>query len=88
MQDGYTVVMWNLDPLDWKADDALELLERTKRVIEENPEGGILLFHDTNRVTAEAFPLIMEWLQERNEESRAHGERELQVVGIDQFIDN
>ena len=85
---GYTVVMWNLDPLDWQASTARELLKRSKRVIEENPEGGIFLLHDTNRNTAQAFPLIMEWIAERNAQMAAQGLPVLEVVGIDRFITN
>ncbi|MBN2714951.1 MAG: polysaccharide deacetylase family protein [Deltaproteobacteria bacterium] len=85
---GYTVVMWNLDPLDWQAKTARELLRRSQRVIDENPEGGVFLLHDTNRNTAQAFPLIMEWIEERNTRLAAEGKPELEVVGIDQFIRN
>lgn len=85
---GYTVIMWNLDPLDWKAATARELLNRSKKVIEENPDGGVFLLHDTNRNTAEAFPLIMEWIDERNARLAALGKPVLEVVGIDQFIRN
>lgn len=84
--EGYTIVMWNLDPMDWKAANAIDLLERTKRVIEENPDGGVLLFHDTNRTTAEAMPLIIEWIQERNARLAAEGQAVLEIVGIEQFI--
>ncbi|MBN2343301.1 MAG: polysaccharide deacetylase family protein [Deltaproteobacteria bacterium] len=85
---GYTVVMWNLDPLDWQATTARQLLERSKRIIEENPDGGVFLLHDTNRNTAQAFPLIMEWIEERNARLAAEGKPGLEVVGIDKFIKN
>ena len=84
--ENYTIVMWNLDPLDWKARTALELLGRVKKVIEENPDGGILLMHDTNSVTVEAFPLIMEWLRERNRKLAAKNLPGLEIVGLDEFI--
>lgn len=83
---GYTIVMWNLDPLDWKANTARGLLKRAKQVIEENPEGGVFLLHDTNRNTAQAFPLIMEWIEERNTRLASEGKPILEVVGIDQFV--
>ena len=70
-KEAYTVVMWNLDPLDWKAKDAADLLKRVKLAIEENPSGGVLLMHDTNSTTIKAFPLIVEWIEERNERLRA-----------------
>ncbi|MBN2528773.1 MAG: polysaccharide deacetylase family protein [Deltaproteobacteria bacterium] len=87
-RNGYTVVMWNLDPLDWMAETPRALLRRSQRVIEENPEGGVFLLHDTNRNTAQAFPLIMEWIAERNARLAAEGRPTLEIVGIDQFINN
>jgi peptidoglycan/xylan/chitin deacetylase (PgdA/CDA1 family) len=83
---GYTIVMWNLDPEDWRAHTAAELLKRTIAVVEEHPEGGVLLLHDTNRNTVEAFPLIVEWLEERNAALRARGEPILEIVGIEHYV--
>jgi len=84
--EGYTVVMWNLDSTDWQASSARDLLARTKRVIEENPDGGVLLMHDTNRSTAEAIPLIVEWIEERNAQRAALGKPTLEIVGIEHFV--
>ncbi|MDJ0765117.1 MAG: polysaccharide deacetylase family protein [Myxococcota bacterium] len=85
-REGYTVVMWNLDPLDWKATDAADLLNRTRDVIEQNPKGGVFLFHDTNRTTIQAFPLIIEWIRERNSRLRAEGSPTLDIVGLEHYI--
>ena len=85
-RDGYTIIMWNMDPLDWKAKTATQLFARAKRVIEDNPDGGIFLMHDTNRNTVEVFPLIIEWLMDRNATRTALGKSTLDIVGIDQFI--
>ena len=84
--NGYTVVMWNLDPLDWRAEGPEELLERTQNVLNENPQGGVFLLHDTNQTTIESFPLIVEWILERNESLRAQRKPGLKIVGIEQFI--
>ncbi len=84
--EGYTVVMWNLDSGDWQAKNAAHLLRNVQRLIEENPAGGVLLFHDTNRSTVEAIPLIVEWLEERNAGQRTAGKPTLEIVGIDQYI--
>jgi len=84
--EGYTTIMWNLDPLDWKAATANQLVDRSIKVIEENPDGGVFLLHDTNRNTAEAFPLIIEWIEERNAHLRAVGKRPLKIVGIEHYI--
>ena len=86
--DGYTVVMWSLDSQDWLAKTADEIVARAAQVIEASPDGGVLLLHDTNRVTAEALPLIIEWLDERNAGLAATGGRPLQIVGIEHFVRN
>lgn len=85
-QEGYTVVMWNMDPLDWKATSSSDLLSRSKRIIEANPEGGVFLMHDTNRTTIETFPLLIEWIEERNARLKAEGKPILRIVGIEHFI--
>ncbi len=83
---GYTVVMWNMDPLDWKAASAADLLRRSKKVIEENPSGGVFLLHDTNRTTVETFPLIVEWIEERNARLSALGKPTLEIVGLEHYV--
>jgi peptidoglycan-N-acetylglucosamine deacetylase len=86
MREGYTIVMWNLDSGDWKAKTASALFENVKQVIEENPGGGVLLFHDTNRSTVDALPLIIEWIGERNQARSAVGKAPLEIVGLDQYV--
>lgn len=88
MREGYTVVMWNLDSLDWKAGSARDVLRNAKKVIEANPEGGVFLMHDTNRSSVEAFPLIVEWIDERNAALAAAGKRPLCIVGIEHYIEH
>ncbi len=85
-RDSYTVVMWNLDPLDWKAKGPADLLHRSQKIIEENPEGGVFLLHDTNRTTVEVFPLLIEWLEERNARFLALGKPPLKIVGMEHYI--
>ncbi len=83
---GYTTVMWNLDSEDWRAGTSLEVFSNTKKVIEENPDGGVLLFHDTNRSTVEALSLVFEWLEERNNSLVAQKKQPLKLVGIEHYI--
>ncbi|MBN2803409.1 MAG: polysaccharide deacetylase family protein [Deltaproteobacteria bacterium] len=85
-EDGYTIVMWNLDPLDWMSKNPEDLLNRFKKMIEENPDGGIVLMHDTNSVTIEAFPLLIEWINERNNRLLSMGQKGLEIVGLEEFI--
>ena len=86
--EGYTVVMWNLDPMDWRAKGPRDLLQRSQSVLEQNPQGGVFLLHDTNQTTVETFPLIVEWIEERNESLKAQGKPGLNIVGIEQFINS
>lgn len=86
--EGYTVVMWNLDSQDWMSKSADDLVARVAQAIEANPGGGVLLMHDTNQVTAEALPLVIEWIDERNADLAARGERTLEIVGIEHFVRN
>ncbi len=85
-REGYTIVMWNLDSGDWRAANAAQILRNTQKIVEENPQGGVLLYHDTNRSTVEALPLIFEWLEERNDALLAAGKRPLTIVGIEHYI--
>lgn len=85
---GYTVVMWNLDPKDWKAQSAEDLFRRSREVLRANPQGGVFLFHDTNQTTVEAFPLILEWIQEQNASERAQGKAGLEIVGVERFVNS
>jgi peptidoglycan/xylan/chitin deacetylase (PgdA/CDA1 family) len=85
-RDGYNVIMWNIDPMDWKANNARQIMAGFRNRIEENPQGGIVVMHDTNRSAIEAFPLIIEWIEERNSHRRATGEFPLQVVGIHNYF--
>lgn len=84
-RQGYTTVMWSLDPLDWQTSDPQEVFDRVVDRLEESPSGGIIDLHDTNRATVEAFPLIMEWIEQRNIELAAQGDPLIQVVGVEAF---
>lgn len=84
-RNGYTTVMWAIDPLDWQTSDPQEVLRRVVDRLEDRSSGGIIDLHDTNRATVEAFPLIMEWLEQRNVELAAQGEPIYRIVSIEAF---
>jgi len=46
----------------------------------------VFLLHDTNQTTIEAFPLIIEWIQERNDRLQSEGKHALEIVGLEQYI--
>jgi len=84
-KQGYTTVMWALDPLDWQTSDPREVLRRVVALLEEHPDAGILDLHDTNCASVEAFPLIMEWIEQRNAELAATGRPIYRVVGVEAY---
>lgn len=85
-KQGYTTVMWALDPLDWQTSDPAEVLRRVATQLEERPGAGIIDLHDTNCASVEAFPLIMEWIEQRNAELAAQGLPLYRVVGVEAYF--
>lgn len=55
---------WSIDSLDWKAQSLDSLLNNTLRQVEKN-QGGVVLFHDIQRRTAEILPRFLEELYHR-----------------------
>lgn len=57
-------VFWNVDTLDWMAQDPQKIVERTIYLMKKtNKDAGVILFHDIHHRTAEASPYIMEFLK-------------------------
>jgi cellulose synthase/poly-beta-1,6-N-acetylglucosamine synthase-like glycosyltransferase/peptidoglycan/xylan/chitin deacetylase (PgdA/CDA1 family)/spore germination protein YaaH len=64
---GYMTVLENVDPRDWQAESANDLLERVKTA---RPSGNIILFHDAGgdrSATVEALPAVIAYLRERGD---------------------
>lgn len=59
---GMPVIMWNVDPRDWKVRDTT-LIER--RVLDAVRPGAIVLMHDTHPATVAATPVIVDTLKSR-----------------------
>ena len=55
------VILWSLDPLDWKDRDAGLVVERMK----EASSGAIILAHDIYTTTIAAIPAVLEALAAR-----------------------
>jgi peptidoglycan/xylan/chitin deacetylase (PgdA/CDA1 family) len=83
VQQRYTVVMWTLDPRDWQTSDPHEVLRRVTARLAQRSAGGIIDLHDTNPATVEAFPLIMEWFDQRNIELAARGQPTYELIGVE-----
>lgn len=58
---GYQCVQWSVDSLDWKDLDAEQIL---RRVTKDIGAGDIVLFHNNGLHTAEALPLVLDYLRQ------------------------
>ena len=60
--NGYEVIQWDVDSLDWKDLSAEEIY---RRVTEKVCSGSIVLFHNAAKHTPEALPMILSELSSR-----------------------
>lgn len=63
---GLTNVGWNVDPQEWKVQDADETVAIAIGQLQSLKGRGILLLHDTHPSTARALPRLLDWVQEHN----------------------
>lgn len=59
---GLTVVIWSVDPLDWKYRNSARV---TQKILEGASPGGIILAHDIHATTVAAMPATLDALKER-----------------------
>ena len=79
---GMITIQWDVDSIDWKNISAQEIVERvTTRV----KNGSIIQLHTGTKYTAEALPLILDYLEANNFECVTIGEL---IYHDDYFIDN
>jgi peptidoglycan/xylan/chitin deacetylase (PgdA/CDA1 family) len=58
---------WNIDTLDWMAQEPEKIVERTIQLMKKTQkDSGIILFHDIHRRTTLAAPVIMDLLLQEN----------------------
>ncbi len=82
---GYTTVLWNLCPGDVQVHSAEEVLDIFRKALarrerEDGERGGIVLLHDTNIWSVDAFQMIWGELWSRNCELLERGEELYDVV--------
>ena len=51
---GYQIILWDVDPLDWKKPITPALVE--ERILQQTRNGSIILSHDIHPTTVEAMP--------------------------------
>lgn len=59
----YTAVLWDVDPLDWKAPRSAAKVH--ERVLKQTKAGSIILCHDIHRETVDAMPATLDDLKAR-----------------------
>jgi peptidoglycan-N-acetylglucosamine deacetylase len=66
-EEGYSIVLWSIDTLDWSQKDSKNII---RNVIDNLRNGDIILMHsDSDKSeTKKALPLLIEELQKRNVE--------------------
>jgi peptidoglycan/xylan/chitin deacetylase (PgdA/CDA1 family) len=57
---GYRIILWDVDPLDWKRPGAAAV---TNRIVRETRAGSIILSHDIHPGTIEAMPAMFDQLE-------------------------
>jgi peptidoglycan-N-acetylglucosamine deacetylase len=59
---GYEIILWDVDPLDWKNPDPSVV---ANRILKETRSGSIVLSHDIHAQTIEAMPQTLRELEEK-----------------------
>lgn len=66
-ENGLIHVFWNIDTLDWMAQDPQKIVERTISLMKKTPrDAGVILFHDIHHRTTQASPKVMDFLMKDN----------------------
>lgn len=60
---GYQIILWDVDPLDWKDPGPTTVCNR---ILRETRPGSIVLGHDIHRGTVEAMPATLEQLEAKH----------------------
>nr|WP_315021049.1 polysaccharide deacetylase family sporulation protein PdaB [uncultured Aminipila sp.] len=71
--EGYKVIQWSVDSLDWKDISTEQIVERVTRNVKS---GDIILFHNNAEQVSEYLPLVLKSLQDQG----------FQIVPVGQLI--
>jgi peptidoglycan/xylan/chitin deacetylase (PgdA/CDA1 family) len=82
---GVTEVFWSIDTEDWKAKDAEKLRKKAGKMIEKQ-NGGVILFHDIQPITAKIIANVFDDLEARNCKALAEKREPIWPVSIHYFL--
>jgi peptidoglycan/xylan/chitin deacetylase (PgdA/CDA1 family) len=77
---GVTHFHWDMDPHEWEHKDDAVTLEYVQRKLRSLDGRGVLLLHDTKRVTTRVLPVLLDWIDDENARRLAAGRRPIRIV--------
>lgn len=82
---GVTEAFWSIDTEDWKAKDAAKLRAKAARMIDKQ-NGGVILWHDVKKITAEIIGDVLDDLEASNCKRLAAKQEPIWPVSIHYFL--
>lgn len=78
---GIRPIGWDIDPQDWKLQDAEKILAFMKTELSRIRRArSIVLFHDVQPATVEMLPKLLKWIADENDARKAKGEPPFKYV--------
>ncbi len=77
---GLTHFHWDLDPQEWKHDDATLALNYVTGSLARTSSRNVLLMHDIKTATVKALPEILEWIVAENARRAESKKRPIRIV--------
>ena len=72
-QEGYAVIQWSVDSLDWKNRGVQDLIDKSTKNVKS---GDIILFHNDSKYILDALPAIL----------KSYREQGLQIVPVSEIL--
>lgn len=77
---GLTHFHWDLDPQEWKHNNAKKAYDYVTKQLSKMTGRNVLLMHDIKKATVEALPQILDWIDQENEARRLAHKRRIRII--------
>ena len=77
---GLTHFHWDLDPQEWKHNNAKKAYDYVTKQLAKMTGRNVLLMHDIKKATVEALPQILDWIDQENEARRLAHKRRIHII--------
>lgn len=71
---------WDLDPQEWKHNDAKKAFDYVTGNLSRSSDRNVLLMHDIKAATVKALPEILDWIDAENARRAKDGKRPIRIV--------